>query len=411
MDVEESKAICLDKDHKQVLLLEGESEGHRLPKVDFSTVPSGSRKWAATLVPNSFSRVYVIVSILSGTQLAASFFESVLKPVLDALGLEGEYIVEHTRSAKTISEVTNAIFLNNAKKGITQLIILLSGDGGVVDILNSLHCAPQGSDYVPPEISIIPMGTGNALANSTGVNNDQTLGLSTLARGRGKDLPIFKATFSPGARALVDEARQEEELPLKNAQGHPFMYGAVVCSWGMHASLVADSDTAEYRKFGIERFKMAANEALFPKDGSGPHRYRARVSILPTGTTEWKEVDRAEHAYVLVTLVSNLESTFTISPHSKPLNGTLRIVHFGPQSGDEIMRLMGLAYQNGKHVEEGSVSYEEVDAVRISFEGREGDGRWRRICCDGKIVKVETDGWVEIRREDTTLLKLRHLGD
>ena len=150
------------------------------------------------------------------------------------------------------------------------------------------------------------MGTGNALAHSSGVTADNTFGLSTLVRGRASDLPLFRATFSPGARLLVDEARREEELPLKDGEGQPLMYGAVVCSWGVHAGLVADSDTAEYRKFGVKRFSMAAKEALYPADGSEPHRYKARVSLLRKGENEWTDLDRAEHTYVLSTLVLQL---------------------------------------------------------------------------------------------------------
>jgi hypothetical protein len=78
-------------------------------------------------------------------------------------------------------------------------------------------------------------------------------------------------------------------------------------------------------------------------------------------------------------------------------------------TGDEVMRIMTLAYQDGKHVQEDAVAYEEVDGIRISFEGREDDSRWRRICVDGKIVRVEADGWVEVRRATQRVLTLRYL--
>jgi len=73
------------------------------------------------------------------------------------------------------------------------------------------------------------------------------------------------------------------------------------------------------------------------------------------------------------------------------------------------MRILQLAYQDGAHVKEPAVAYEEVDGVRISFEGKEDQARWRRICIDGKIVRVEADGWVEISRDDGVLLTLRRL--
>ena len=171
-------------------------------------------------------------------------------------------------------------------------------------------------------------------------------------------------------------------------------YGAVVCSWGLHAGLVADSDTTEFRKHGAERFQMAAKEALFPSDGSPPHPYKGKLSIRRPGANDFEVVPRETHGYVLATFCSQLEAGFTISPASKPLDGKLRLVHFGHMSGQEAMDLMGKAYAGGGHVEDNRVGYDEIEALRIEFD--EEDGRWRRVCIDGKIIRVEEGGWVEV---------------
>jgi hypothetical protein len=52
------------------------------------------------------------------------------------------------------------------------------------------------------------------------------------------------------------------------------------------------------------------------------------------------------------------------------------------------------------------VLYEEIDGLRIGFKGMEQDGRWRRICVDGKIVRVEADGWVEIKKNQKRALNV-----
>lgn len=62
---------------------------------------------------------------------------------------------------------------------------------------------------------------------------------------------------------------------------------------------------------------------------------------------------------------------------------------------------MGLAYQGGKHVHEEAVGYQEVTAMRVEFlekddEGEQLRGRWRRVCIDGLIVRVEEGGWMEV---------------
>ncbi|GME63967.1 uncharacterized protein LTHEOB_5357 [Neofusicoccum parvum] len=385
-----------------VLHVEPGSETPSLNATPTKTLPDG---FAAKYLiePPTNQQLHVVISVLSGTCLAEGFYDKNLRPLLDAIGLREttDYVVHRTTSARTISELTHDVFLPRANEGINQRIILLSGDGGIVDIVNGLLSGSRGASFTAPSVALIPMGTGNALAHSSRITADNTLGLATLARGSPVRLPLLKARFSPGARLLVEEGSKKEELPLAG-DASPTMYGAVVCSWAMHAGLVADSDTTEYRKYGIERFKMAAKEALYPAGGSEPHRYRANVSVLrktQDGKADWEAVSRQEHAYVLATLVSNLEKTFNISPHTQPLDGHLRLVHFGPMASDEVMRVMGLAYQEGKHVDEDAVSYDDVEGVRIEFV--EDEDRWRRVCVDGKIVLVEQGGWVEARKAES----------
>ncbi|KAF2233879.1 hypothetical protein EV356DRAFT_426740, partial [Viridothelium virens] len=359
---------------------------------------------------------HIIVSTKSGTGLAEAYFQNLGKPMLAHLGQhEGtSYTVHRTESEHSITELVASVILPRARKGVNQAILLMSGDGGVVDFVNALFARGTegevttegfGSTYVKPNICLLPVGTGNALAQSIGITRDHTLGLSYMLRGVHRNLPVFRATFSPGARLVT--AFGKREVPLA-ADEHKIgtLWGAVVCSWGFHASLVADSDTEEYRQHGAERFKMAAKEALFPADGSEPHRYQGKISTASKRNLVWETLDRQEHTYVLATLVSNLEEGFTISPKSKPVDGKLRLVHFGPMDGTKIMEIMGLAYQGGKHVDDESVDYEEIEGLKIEVEGREDDSRWRRICVDGKIVRLESDGWVELRKEPMDVVDL-----
>jgi diacylglycerol kinase family enzyme len=342
---------------------------------------------------------HIILSTGSGHKQAASFCNDVVYPILDLIqpGFIDDSEEHTTEDENSILELTRDIFFPAANKGTPLRIILASGDGGVVDLVNGLLDHPQSDTYVAPEIVLLPLGTANALYHSINAGQSQnTWGLSALSSTTSKPLPTFTTTFSPGSRLLVNEATVEAPLP-QNGKGEGLLHGAVVFSWGMHASLVADSDSAEYRKFGIDRFKMAAKEALYPSDGSLPHAYRARVSMLSKDGS-WQKLDGDEHLYTLATSVSNLEAPFCISPASKPLDGSIHLVYFGPTSGDEAMRIMGLAYQGGKHVEDKMVRYEAIEGLRIEFENGEEDARWRRVCVDGKIVRVDKGGWVELRK-------------
>ena len=119
--------------------------------------------------------------------------------------------------------------------------------------------------------------------------------------------------------------------------------------------------------------------------------------------------ERRLHSYVLVTMVSNLEESFTISPRSEPLDGKFRLLTVGAVGAEEVVRVLGLAYQGGKHVDEswkGWLEYEEVEGVRIDFEEEDdgdgdgdGKGRWRRVCVDGTVVECPRGGWVEVRKD------------
>jgi diacylglycerol kinase family enzyme len=413
--------------------------------------------------------VHVVLSILSGRHDAQAYFDQTLKPVLN------QHLVSHTvhttTSAKSISQLCTSRFIPAACKGVKQTILLLSGDGGVIDIANTIATSlmrdtydhREASVFVKPVICLFPLGTANALATSAGISVDP---ISTLLTGRPRPLPIFEARFSKGGK-LVTEYGQAREPITHPDDPEPRMYGAVVFSWGLHASLVATSDTPEYRKHGVERFKMAAQELL-----KESHVYKGKVRIkrdrygdfedlvypaLNTASNTESETDRSagtnssttntnttppssspdEHIYILAPLVSSLEPSFLISPHTQTPSNTLRLLAIAPsQTGTqaqraeknsaELMRILSLAYQNGAHVSavnpsnmasdsghpsnsesdpgtspspltsnpEPSIIYTPIDSLRIQMH--ESDEVWRQVCIDGKIIAVNEGGWVHV---------------
>ncbi|KIY00847.1 uncharacterized protein Z520_03513 [Fonsecaea multimorphosa CBS 102226] len=355
----------------------------------------------AHLLPDR--EIHVVVSILSGRHKAKEYYEESIKPLLDSHGIV--YFPHETKSTKTIIELTERLFIVNARQGVKQTIILLSGDGGMVDIVNTFTTllnrrnddvrAP--SIFLKPVIVLIPMGTANALAWSSGVAQDP---LKTMMQGKPKSLPSFKVCFSRGAELVVNEGQDREPIGDEDENG-PIMYGAVVSSWGLHASLVAMSDTTEYRKHGLARFQMAAQQLL-----KETHQYRGKVKWRKSDG-EWRNLPGTQHSYILATMVSNLEEHFQISPATKPLDGSLRLVAIGAESASEIMRILQLAYQSGKHVTDPKVTYEDIEALRIEFD--EEDEQWRMVCVDGKIVAASQGGWVEVTRIPPTGMDARRV--
>lgn len=354
------------------------------------------------------NNLHFIISTQAGTRKALEFFDNAVKPLIDSLGI-CNYDRHATTSEHTISQLTESVFLPRANQGIEQTIILLSGDGGLVDVINVMMSNGLDLDAAIPSVSLLPLGTGNALAHSSGLIRDSTSGLRKMVKGTPQALPMFQVEFSPGSELVTNEGRDKRRLgiPKGSATNLPALSGAVVCSWGIHASLVADSDTTEYRKHGADRFAMAAKELLNPADGSESHHYQADITVGKYDDSDQQIkylLDRKEHMYVLITLVSDLQQGFTISPNSKPLDGQLRLVHFGYLEPAEAMRILGLAYQGGKHIYDKAVGYESVDKIRIDF--KESEERWRRVCVDGNIIAVEGCGWMEVSKLQKTFVNL-----
>ncbi|KAH8651904.1 ATP-NAD kinase-like domain-containing protein [Tricladium varicosporioides] len=404
-----------DEDIITVVGVRGSNVGHTIfsliPIDGESEKPFELRTTNATLLPEAFLdkfllqdlpshlnpsvNLQVLISTLSGTGLAPAFYDDILHPLLKNIGLtDSSYTVVQTKSPESVMEFARSSLFGSANEGKKQTVLMLSGDGGIVDTINGLlESGNRSSTYVPPTLCQLPLGTGNALFHSlhksSKIPSIYIQGLRTLLHGSPKPLPIFEAKFSSGARSLTNEG--QKATPLSNST----VYGAVVASYGLHATLVADSDTTEYRKHGDKRFGLVAKDLLFPEDGTMPHAYQAQVTLTKSGKQE--VLDCKEHGYILASLVSNLEKTFTISPASKPLDGQLRVINFGALDGQQTMEIMKAAYADGKHPGIEGVRYDAVDSLRIDFSEKGESWKWRRCCIDGLIVGVEEDGWMEVK--------------
>ncbi|KAJ4317044.1 hypothetical protein N0V84_007569 [Fusarium piperis] len=376
------------------------------------------------------NHVDIIVSTKSGTGLALTAWQDVLQPLWDLVAKHKErtegltvdpskshYRVTVTESPETVREFSRQLWVPDSGRSSGRTVVLLSGDGGVVDLLNG----PDGDEppQVPPLIALLPLGTGNALFHSTHkpLYSDPgptplVHGLRTLFRGVAHDLPVFRASFSPGSR-IVTFADKSTKLPStaadpaqlqKQETSVSHLQGAIVASYGFHASIVYESDTPEHRVHGDKRFGMVAQELLRES-----HAYAAEVSIRRRGSTAFEVIPRDRHAYVLTALVSNLERKFTISPATRPLDSRLRLVHFGPVGGERTMNVMLKAYEEGSHVgmkwDDGErVGYDEVDEVRITV--LEDDERWRKVCIDGTIVEIPKGGQMSVKMLDHIIVRV-----
>lgn len=402
----------------QLLLLATDSVPDELLQFRISGLPSYLKP-----VKGKYD-VDVIVSTKSGVGLSQLFWQTVLQPLWSSVDeLSSEVNVLITQDEHSVRNFAQSLASSASESKRT--IVLLSGDGGVVDLINGGSHDAQQQQQQQPLLAVLPLGTGNALFNSLhkplwiskdGKIEDVSsivLGLRTLFNGVSANLPLFHASFSPGSRIVKFKPatnEQEEEISADDNSAAAglhltkeeiqvsHLYGAVVASYGFHSSLIYESDTPEYRVHGDKRFGMVAQELLRES-----HPYIAQVDVRHPSSSEWETIPRNEHTYVLITPLSNLERTFTISPASKPLDGKLRLVHFGNIGGERTMDAMMKAYDGGKHVglkwDDGyEVRYEEVEELRVVI--LEEDERWHKVCIDGTIVDIPKGGQLSVRKEE-----------
>lgn len=88
--------------------------------------------------------IHIIISSKSGVGKADSFFEETVKPLLDGACLDHHcYQVLQTEDHGSVYNFAQKKLKDKACKGVQQTVILLSGDGGVSDLLNGLGGAER----------------------------------------------------------------------------------------------------------------------------------------------------------------------------------------------------------------------------------------------------------------------------
>ncbi|ODQ77124.1 hypothetical protein BABINDRAFT_163851 [Babjeviella inositovora NRRL Y-12698] len=307
------------------------------------------------------NHVLVIDSASSGAGRGASpgIYQQVIQPLFEILAIKHQYVL--TQSATHIAEIAASL---SHERDTTVLII--SGDTSIQEFVNGL-----GKIATPKKIFIatIPHGTGNALSRSLRPDNGPLLAVKSLLEGSFGAFPIYEVQFPP----LSSFVASSEPVSL--------LKFVVVLSWGFHASLVADSDTPEMRKLGLQRFQVAAQDNL-----KREQIYHGTVEILAKGNV--LTADNGPFSYVVVTPVTRFEPTFEISPQGNVFENSLYLVSFkGVEKNEEILEIMHKVYAAGSHIHDPRVTYQKImpgDVLKLAVN--ESGETKRRVCVDGAIV-------------------------
>lgn len=322
------------------------SEVPQLYKSEVDSVPTDEQHLLSPLEigdgsnPRASWRRYttVINSVKSGTGTSSNWYFNILLPLFKDFGMNHVYISTYSQS--TIAQ-------NAADFQSSAMVVIFGGDTAVSEFINNL---PLLERPLQMQLAVIPTGTGNALANSVGLSSPQKAIAS---------LFLKEESFHPLS-----------SFPIEFPDGQQ-LHSLVVASWGLHASLVADSDDPEMRKLGAKRFRVAG-EKLAKENPV----YKGKIDHLPM----------LEHSYFLVTGVRELEACFLISPYGDPPSSNkLFYVHIPWTTSDKFMQIMAEAYNKGNHIHCPDVDYKQI-STELEVDIYDQPAALRRWCVDGKIV-------------------------
>ncbi|RCK59419.1 Sphingoid long-chain bases kinase 1 [Candida viswanathii] len=333
-------------------------------------------------------KLIVIDSIHSGTGRTQSkdIYNDLIAPLFSPLSISHE--IYRTTSPTSIADFARDLYPDSTN----TTILFISGDSSINEFINGLLSDSQGSSIT---VFPIPGGTGNSLALSLDITSPLDA-IHRLLHPTTSTLPLYlyDVQFPAGSQYLLHDEPDGAvaQLGLKVI---------VVLSWAFHASLVADSDTPELRKHGLERFQIAALQNL-----NRVQKYEGETTI--NGSDE--EI-AGPFAYWLVVSSRKFEPTFEISPKGDILKDELYLVAFNTKEklddGAYIMDIMKQMYDRGSHVDNSDVIYKKLgpgDDIVLSVRNA-APLIQRRFCVDGRIValpETSDEQQVRIRVTDNT---------
>lgn len=343
-------------------------------------------------IPPHLKNLVVLDSTMSGSQRSSDIYFSVVKPLLDAFGIAHIYV--STAGPDTISQHASSF-------SSSTTVILLAGDTSVHEFVNSL--SPMVDNH-RLTLCIVPTGSGNALSNSIG-HDGVAHAISRIFLGQAQPLCVVPVKFPQDSYLIRAQPTKVTELQ-----------SLMVISWGFHSSLVADSDSPEYRKYGTDRFRMVAKDLLeknneiyhgelelYNSDTNSPSTLKS-PALQSLSTTHVS----GPHSYVLFTSVTRLEKSFLISPRCHPpSSGDVYLLRIGAVQSSEIMDIMNQAYNNGAHIASDKVMYTKLTSSHLqpttvnndllaSVKIQDENPAHRRWCVDGEIVMVPQNSVVSI---------------
>ncbi|XP_018423905.1 PREDICTED: sphingosine kinase 1 isoform X1 [Nanorana parkeri] len=210
------------------------------------------------LVPSAI-RVLVLLNPCGGTGKALTLFETHVMPMLTEANAHFTLLV--TERPNQAHEVVHDQDLSN-----WDVIAVMSGDGLIFEVINGLMARQDWADAIKKPLSVLPGGSGNALAASVNYysGHQQVTGNKLLmncafilCKGQPLPLDIVSLTTLPGKR----------------------IFSFLSVAWGLISDV--DIESEKYRFMGYARFSVGTFVRL-----TALRTYSGRLSFLPASPAE-----------------------------------------------------------------------------------------------------------------------------
>ncbi|KAF8953266.1 hypothetical protein BGZ46_003253 [Entomortierella lignicola] len=348
--------------------------------------------------------LFVVLNPKAGRKLGPKHLSQVVQPTLERSGIPFR-VIETTAGGHAQSyfkNFTQSITASEIGLGDTEgatvniRIMAIGGDGTVHEIVNGviegLAARPSTADSIrlKVEFSIVPAGTGNAIATSLNILNAQDA-VSRFLAGNSVPLQVIKVSKRhPDSQSWAVQ-----------------LYSVVVNSFGLHCATVQDAEALRF--LGNERFKIAAlkNIILLKQyEGSvdlfGPiQRYNQDSREMVSTSDGSSEVSpsnpshtlKGPFTYLMLTKQASLEPGFQPTPFAKTWDEWIDVLAVQNASRGEILQVLGDATKGGGHIDHEKVEYYKVKAVELETPTKS------HLCVDGEFLEVEAGPQGRLRFE------------
>ncbi|XBW38148.1 hypothetical protein QEN19_003744 [Hanseniaspora menglaensis] len=261
-------------------------------------------------------------------------------------------------------------------KSTKTLIIMLSGDTSISELLN-------GSSLKPCiDILTVPFGTANALflklfefPRGLKLNEDlaveaREIMLEVFQKFVQNKLELFKVPF----------------YTISNKENKTLFKSILLTTTGFHATLLKVASSPEYKKYGVERFRIAASEVISNYKFSNKVKlYNTKGKIYFDGISSYFGVfgtGRLERDYDISPLSTLEERSFLSIKEKDDRDAFVNNIMAGYGSKDDLLKL----YNENESINNEKIDLDEELVIEIKKIYPDSD---ISVCVDGYILDLQ----------------------